>query len=77
MSMDREGRDGREGREGRDGGRDGMGGMGGMRERDEEQGNSMDGDVREDESGGRPEHPSEFEHLPVPSSLQMDVSESN
>ena len=41
-------------------------------------GNSMDGDVKEDESGGRPEHPSEFYALPVPSSLSpMDVAENN
>ena len=43
-----------------------------------EGGNSMDGDRREDEAGGRPEHPSEFYTLPAPSSLtsHMDVSES-
>ena len=41
-------------------------------------GNSMDGDQKEDESGGRPEHPSEFYALPVPPSLlQMDIAESN
>ena len=43
-----------------------------------EGGNSMDGDRREDEAGGRPEHPSEFYALPAPSSLtsHMDVLES-
>lgn len=40
-----------------------------------EQGNSMDGERRDEETGGRPEHPAEFYTLPVPPSLQMDVAE--
>ena len=43
----------------------------------QDHGNAMDGDHREDEAGGRPEHPSEFYALPVPSSLAMNVTEGN
>ena len=49
---------------------------GGGRDR-EEGGNSMDGDRREDEAGGRPEHPAEFYNLPVPQSIRMDIAEDS
>lgn len=56
-------------REGRGGGRD--------RDRGQEEGNSMDGDRREDEAGSRPEHPAEFYNLPVPQSIRMDIAEDS
>lgn len=50
---------------------------GGEGDEGQDHGNSMDGDMREDESGGRPEHPSEYYALPVPSSVSMVVAENN